>query len=394
MNTVPSLSYLFLSSFRLSAFSWGGFSLMHACRDEFVIKKGILSEDRYADAVALAWIMPGPVASNVAVRLGAMMRGMPGAIAMGFGAALPFFLALCVMAACYSLLEGQENGLKSAVSGFTPAACAVIFSAAAGQARTLFKGWGDALLAAAALAGFMILKTPLAPVLVLAGAGAIGTRLYRNTTVVRRDDSAARAEIGSASWALCVALAALAGIAGHLIANATSQFSPALLLAQMASMSLTLFGGGLIVIPMLHQLLVSSLGWISDAEFYTAIASAQVAPGPLLSSVIFMGYRIDGLSGAAVAFAATFIPPAALMLSAIAAIHRLNQNATFAHAMRGIRIAVVGMTVAAGFFVGKAIEVHWLSFVLFGLAFVLLQKTKTPVAVIVPACGLIGFLFF
>lgn len=367
---------------------------MSACREEFVVSKRILTDEHYADAVALAWMMPGPVASNVAVRLGAMMRGMPGAIATGCGAALPFFLALCAMAACYNLLEGQREGLKAAVSGFTPAACAVILSAAFGQARSLFKGWADALLAGSALITFMLLKTPLAPLLVLAGAAAVGTYVYRNTSQVLREQGADKAEIGRASWLLCVSLAVLAVVAGHVIASASGQFSPLFLLAKMASVSVTLFGGGLIVIPMLHDLLVASLGWVTDAEFYTAIASAQVAPGPLLSSVIFMGYRIDGLSGATLAFAATFIPPAALMLSTITAIHRLNQNATFAHAMRGIRIAVVGLTAAAGLFIGKAVEVHWLSFALFAAAFLLLQKTRTPVALIVPACGAIGYLFF
>lgn len=367
---------------------------MSACRHEFVVRQAILSEAHYADAVALAWMLPGPVASNVAVRLGAMMRGLPGAIAMGLGAALPFFLALCAMAACYSLLEGHKDGLKAAISGFTPAACAVILSAATGQARSLFKGWGDALLATVALAAFMLLKTPLAPVLVLTGAAVAGMAMYRNTPSALREPGTVKPEIGRVSWMLCVLLACAAAVAGHVIAVGSGQFSLSVLSAQMASVSLTLFGGGLIVIPILHDLLVSSLGWISDAEFYTALVSAQVAPGPLLSSVIFMGYRIDGLFGATVAFMAIFIPPAALMLSMIAAIHRLSQNATFAHAMRGIRIAVVGLTVAAGLFIGRAVEIHWLSFALLALAFILLQKTKIPVAVIVPACGLIGYACF
>src|SRR5438876_8627432 len=79
----PSLARLFLQAFKLSATSWGGFALMSAARSVFVERDRTVTDEAFADAVALAWLMPGPVAVNVAIRLGAVMRGARGALVMG-----------------------------------------------------------------------------------------------------------------------------------------------------------------------------------------------------------------------------------------------------------------------------------------------------------------------
>lgn len=391
LNISPSLPYLFFQTFRLSATSWGGFALMGACHALFVEKEKRISEEAYADAVALAWLMPGPVANNVVIKLGALMRGAPGAIVMGIAAVLPFFFAMCVMAVSYGLLSSHSDAMAALVAGLTPAACAVILSAARGQAKSLVHSGRDALLALSTLAAFLSLRGAFAPLLIMCAAAFAGWLLYSHQA---HEKGAQQQNTSRSAASIMLAMLGLILMLHWVPSLIPEGRSATAILATFASVSLTLFGGGLIVIPILDEMLVRSLGWIDPTAFYTAIASAQVVPGPLLSSVSFIGYHINGLPGAVAATLGMFVPPAIMMLAAAGIVARLSRHGWFTACMRGTRVAVVGLTMAAGLSIGAAAIPHWISVAIFALAFVLLRRFRIPAALVVPAAGLAGLAIF
>ena len=68
------------------------------------------------------------------------------------------------------------------------------------------------------------------------------------------------------------------------------------------------FGSGLAIVPFLYSGVVKEYQWMSEQEFLDAVAVAMITPGPVVITVGFIGYHVQGLAGAVVAALATFLP--------------------------------------------------------------------------------------
>jgi chromate transporter len=80
-------------------------------------------------------------------------------------------------------------------------------------------------------------------------------------------------------------------------------------------MSLLSIGGTLTTAPDMHRFLVDQRHWLTDAQFNTAIAIGQAAPGPNLLFVALLGWQLGMNTGTfAAAAAGTFITMAGILL--------------------------------------------------------------------------------
>ena len=77
---------------------------------------------------------------------------------------------------------------------------------------------------------------------------------------------------------------------------------------------LVFFGGGYVVIPIMHRELVTNLNLITNQEFIDGVVISQLTPGPIAIMVTFAGYCIAGIPGALVSTFAMFLPGASLMM--------------------------------------------------------------------------------
>ena len=80
------------------------------------------------------------------------------------------------------------------------------------------------------------------------------------------------------------------------------------------TLSLLSVGGAMSTAPEMHRYLVGDRGWLDDAEFTTAIALAQAAPGPNVLFVPVLGFQVAGLLGAAAALVGILLPSTLLSL--------------------------------------------------------------------------------
>lgn len=161
-----------------------------------------------------------------------------------------------------------------------------------------------------------------------------------------------------------------------------------------AGMSIFLFGGGYVFIPLIQHTVVESNAWLTQKEFVDAIAMSQIMPGPIVLSTVFIGYKLAGFFGALVATIGIFLPPAILMIVATHALSRIKQSALIKAVLRGIRPAVIGMIIAAVIAVGMTAQMHWASLLIFAGALLAQMKFKLDVVWIIPAAGLIGLLLY
>lgn len=95
---------IFLVFLRLGLTSFGGPAAhLGYFRHEFVARRRWLSEQTYADLVAMCQFLPGPSSSQVGLAIGLIRGGYRGALAAWLGFTLPSALLLMVVA--LSVLE-------------------------------------------------------------------------------------------------------------------------------------------------------------------------------------------------------------------------------------------------------------------------------------------------
>ena len=68
------------------------------------------------------------------------------------------------------------------------------------------------------------------------------------------------------------------------------------------------YGGGFVIIPLMHGDAVDAHGWMTEREFTGAVAFGQLTPGPVTQTVALVGYAAAGLGGALLAAAIAFAP--------------------------------------------------------------------------------------
>src|SRR6202011_4490058 len=75
------------------------------------------------------------------------------------------------------------------------------------------------------------------------------------------------------------------------------------------------FGGGLSMLAFLQEQVVVKLGRLTPQEFVDGLALGQFTPGPILMLAAFIGFKLAGVTGAAVAAAAIFAPSFVMRLT-------------------------------------------------------------------------------
>ena len=117
----------------------------------------------------------------------------------------------------------------------------------------------------------------------------------------------------------------------------------------MLKIGLFAFGGGYAMTALLENELVTKRGWLGRDEFLNMAAIAESTPGPIaVNSATYVGYRLAGVPGAAVATIGVCLP-AFLIIFAISLFFDRFVTLTYvAYAFRGVQAAVVYLIASAG----------------------------------------------
>ncbi len=86
---------LFLTFFRIGAFTFGGgYAMISVIDDICVSRKQWITHEDLANVTVIAESTPGPIAINCATFVGYKQKGLPGAIAATLGVVLPSFVII------------------------------------------------------------------------------------------------------------------------------------------------------------------------------------------------------------------------------------------------------------------------------------------------------------
>src|SRR5687768_6985265 len=121
--------------FRLGSIGFGGpAALVGYMRRDLVEERQLIDESTYNLAIALAQIMPGPLAAQTAMAIGYFRAGVIGATLVGLAFVLPSFLMVLALGACYVAFGGM-SWMQALFYGIGPAVIAIIAIAAHRLAR-------------------------------------------------------------------------------------------------------------------------------------------------------------------------------------------------------------------------------------------------------------------
>ena len=167
---------LFYSFFKIGAFSFGGgYAMIPLIQQEIVLRHGYLTLQQFSDIIAIAEMTPGPIAVNSATFVGYRVAGVTGSAVSTFGVVLPSFLVILLVASFFVRFQ-HHPAVQAVLRGIRPVVIALIALAAVTVGRISLVDWPSALIALLVLVA--ILKTKLHPVLIIVGAGIMGTIFY------------------------------------------------------------------------------------------------------------------------------------------------------------------------------------------------------------------------
>jgi chromate transporter len=312
---------------RLGLTSFGGpVAHLGYFRQEFVVRRGWLSDAAYAEMMALCQFLPGPASSQLGFALGLMRAGWGGALAAFAAITLPSAVALMLLAALGGALASPV--WQGAMGGLGLLALAVVAQALIGMARTLCPDAARATIAAGAL-GVLAVVPGVAGMLgaiVLGAAAGLGLRTQ-----------------GAAAPAAFPALPV--GPRGGIVALGVLALADAVFRA-----GAFVFGGGHVVLPMLETAVVAP-GWVATEDFVAGYGAAQAVPGPLFSVAAHVGFVQagvpNGVAGGLVALIAIFAPGFLILIAVLPFWVRLAALNPARRAVEGANAAVVGILGAA-----------------------------------------------
>ncbi|WP_419503803.1 chromate transporter [Candidatus Allofournierella excrementavium] len=165
---------LFLSTFQLSAFTFGGgFVIIPLIRKKFVEQLGWIGEEEMLDLAAIAQsspgaiaeMTPGPIAINSATFVGIRVAGIPGALLTMVGTVTPPLIIISVISLFYAAFRDNVF-VNMAMCGMLAGVAAVILDVVLRLAKDIFR------------------QKRVLPVLILAGAFVANRFLNVNIIVI------------------------------------------------------------------------------------------------------------------------------------------------------------------------------------------------------------------
>jgi chromate transporter len=151
------------------------------------------------------------------------------------------------------------------------------------------------------------------------------------------------------------------------------------------------FGGGHVVLPLLHDPLVQR-GLMTDQAFLAGYGAAQAVPGPLFTVAAWIGGLVAGVPGACLALVAIFLPGLLIALGCLRFYHGALALPWARHAVMGLNAGVVGLLGAALWHpIGHEAIAGPSDLALALAAFIALEAWRVPAwAVVFGCCALAG----
>lgn len=333
-----------------------------------------ISESDYKEGLALAQLMPGPLAAQVAMYMGYVHYRVRGASLIGVAFVLPSFLMVVALGWLYVRFGGLD------------------------WMQAVFYGVGASVIGIIALSAHKLTTKNLGRDKLLWAIAAVSAA----TTIVTASEVAWVFLIGGVLvWLLRAPPKGLLGSGStNALALATTPMATAFDWSQLtqlfgffAKAGAFVFGSGLAIVPFLYGGVVSDHHWLTERQFVDAVAVAMITPGPVVITVGFIGFLVAGLPGATAAALGTFLPCYLFTILPAPYFKKHGKRPAIVAFVDGATAAAVGTIAGSVVVLGKrsVIDLPTLTIAVAAI-FVLWKFKKLPEPIIVVAAAVLGLL--
>ena len=384
-TTRASLTDLVRYFLYLGTFGFGGpVALIGFMHRDLVERRRWIDEDEYRLGVALAQIMPGPLAAQLAIALGYFQRGVLGATAVGLAFVVPSFFMVIAISIAYTRFGGLW-WMQALFYGIGAAVIAIIAIAAYKLARSTNKR--DPLLWAVfgALAIVtMWAEAELAEFFVIAGLVTLFARA-RPTRMQAITAGLGGATLVAGIWLIERWFVNLKVGGDQVLLQILVFFTKA---------GAFVFGSGLAIVPFLHQGVVQQFRWLNEQQFIDAVAVAMITPGPVVITVVFIGFLAAGFLGAVAAAIGIFLPVYLFTIIPAPWFSRNRDNALLKAFVLGATSAATGAIAGAVILLARRAIYDVPTAAVALISFGVLWRFKVPEPILVAAAGIVGLIAF
>lgn len=343
--------------FRLGCTAFGGPAAHIAMmRQEVVHKKQWMTDRHFLDLVGATNLIPGPNSTEMAIHIGRERGGWKGLLISGTCFIVPAVLITGMFAWLYREY-GRLPQVQPFIYGIKPAIIPVILAAVYPMGKSSLKSAWLGIIGVAALVAALLGVNEIA-VMFVAGALALLVQLlqqYRATGTMLSFFPLSLLQV------------------------------PATSLLQVTNMKLALvflktgailYGSGYVLFAFLAAELVQT-GLLSRQVLTDAIAVGQFTPGPVFSSVTFIGFQLNGFAGAVVATVAIFLPAFLFVALLNPLVRKMRNSILFGAFLDAVNVASVAVIVAVCYTMGKEAVTDWRSLLIALVSLIVSFRFKT-----------------
>jgi len=367
------LAELALVFLKLGTIAFGGPAAHIAMmEDEFVRRRGWISQSEFLDRIAAASLIPGPSSTEVAIFIGQNKRGWLGLVVGGCCFIIPAAILVSLIAAVY-VRFGSLPQVSGILYGIKPAVIAIILQALWKLSRTALKTRLLVLIGSIAIALYAFGLPPLA-VLAIAGIAS-----------------------GFSAWwktreAVTPAIVPFARLAIPSAAAAAIPVSLLWLFLSFLKIGAVVFGSGYVLLAFLRTEFVDHLHWLTEKQLIDAVAVGQFTPGPVFTTATFIGYIVAGIPGAILATIGIFLPGFVLVAGSGPLIPKLRRSPLAAAVLDGVVVGSLALMAVVTWQLGRAAIVDWPTLAILLASAALVFRFRLNSAWIIAGAGLCGWI--
>jgi chromate transporter len=358
---------------RLGVSAFGGPAAHIAMmQKEVVDRRQWMDHDHFLDLIGATNLIPGPNSTEMAIHIGRERAGWRGLLVAGTCFILPAVIITGAIAWAYQKY-GHLPEVTAFIYGIKPAVIAVIAGAVFPLARRAFKSWFLWIVGVIALIAGLYRVNEIA---VLFGGGAIAMAWH----ALRKP----RPKIfGFLPW--IILQIEQAGARGANADNLRIFFT-------FLKIGAILYGSGYVLFAFLDTELVAK-GLLSRQQLMDAIAVGQFTPGPVFSSVTFVGWQLNGLAGAALATLAVFLPSFIFVAAMNPLVPAMRRSRIFSSFLDGVNVASIAIIATVCVEFGRETVTGWKTILIAILGFIVtFCFRRINSAWVILGGGLLGYL--
>ncbi|OLN32783.1 chromate efflux transporter [Desulfosporosinus metallidurans] len=320
-----------------------------------VDKKNWLTDEEYLNGLALSQLLPGAPTVNLNTYIGYFLRGFPGALVASIFFVIPCFLLMVVLAHLY--LNYNDVPL---VSSLFKGVGALVVGLVLNTILDLWKkGVNSPQLTILAVVGFVMvyfMKVNIMSLLLVAGVvSLVSTFLTYKVTGWKaimdkkfwlakksspRAVSAIKFEFSKKKYVAMLMMLAVLLILNFVINSSNPTYRQ--LGTTLFGIGGLTFGSGYAMLPFIQDTMVNQYHFVTDKEFGVALALSLLTPGPVTVISAFIGYKVAGLFGAALAMANMYLPAFAFVNIISDLYNRARKVDKFKMVITGVVAAFIG----------------------------------------------------